>query len=235
MSWRFGGLKMNLSGIFHLQKYPFALCLFLVQLCLILGCDSSPQTVRKPQVTVSQSTTPTPTAQELRGEKISEAARMMTVKKVRYEETYEKIDYPMGDVSPQIGVCTDMVIRSFRAVDIDLQQLLHEDRRDHPDAYPTHIWEYKKPDKNIDHRRCQNLVVFFQRHAEEIDATNTAQWNSGDVIFYYLNKREYSYHVGIITKGGEKPVVCHLYPPFAMEESKALKYGDSYKLFRWKE
>ena len=79
---------------------------------------------------------------------------------VRYDGSYHKIAYPMGDVPENIGVCTDVVIRSFRGLGIDLQQRVHEDLKRNFRSYPKK-WKLSKPDSNIDHRRVPNLMTFF--------------------------------------------------------------------------
>ena len=56
-----------------------------------------------------------------------EAALERTSHQVTYDGSYRRLDYPGGDVPDHIGVCTDVVIRSYRVVGIDLQQLVHED------------------------------------------------------------------------------------------------------------
>ena len=96
--------------------------------------------------------------------KIVEAAKERTEHFVVYNGSYRKIDYPNGDVPKNIGVCTDVVIRTYRALGIDLQALVHEDLRDNFSLYPSkRIWGLTKPDTNIDHRRVPNLQVFFER------------------------------------------------------------------------
>lgn len=170
-------------------------------------------------------------------ERVLEGAKKELAKKTVYKETYEVLAYPMGDVPADIGVCTDLVIRAFRNADIDLQKLLHEDRIQHPDKYPTHLWDNRKADKNIDHRRCQNLVVFFQRFAQSLDKNDPASWKPGDVIFVIWGKRDYPTHVGIISDRRNpdgSPILCHLYPPYCHEASVA-DYGPVYGVYRWSE
>jgi hypothetical protein len=48
---------------------------------------------------------------------------------VAYDPAYTRIPYPGGDVPLRRGVCTDVVVRAFRASGIDLQVKLHEDMR----------------------------------------------------------------------------------------------------------
>lgn len=85
------------------------------------------------------------------------AALKRTLEDVTYNGKYVSIPYPNGDVPKTIGVCTDLVIRSYRALNIELQQHVHEDMTAHFDAYPSkRIWNLNRPDSNIDHRRVPN-------------------------------------------------------------------------------
>lgn len=97
-------------------------------------------------------------------QKLVAAAIERTQHDITYDGSYFSIPYPNGDVPVNIGVFTDVVIRSYRALGIDLQQLVHEDMAKHFDQYPSkRIWGLTRPDKNIDHRRVLNLQTFFQR------------------------------------------------------------------------
>lgn len=82
---------------------------------------------------------------------------------VEYDPSYFSITYPNGDVPKNKGVCTDVVIRTYRKANIDLQKEVHEDMVKHFNLYPK-TWGLKKPDTNIDHRRVLNLMTFFNRH-----------------------------------------------------------------------
>ena len=90
------------------------------------------------------------------------AATAQTAHTVRYDGAYRRIPYPLGDVPSDIGVCSDVVVRAYRALGIDLQQRVHEDMRAAFSAYPR-AWGLARPDPNIDHRRVPNLRTFFQR------------------------------------------------------------------------
>ena len=52
---------------------------------------------------------------------LTAAALERTTHHVRYDGRYRRIPYPGGDVPDGIGVCTDLVVRSYRALGIDLQ------------------------------------------------------------------------------------------------------------------
>ncbi|MCF6236907.1 MAG: DUF1287 domain-containing protein [Gammaproteobacteria bacterium] len=118
---------------------------------------------------------------------------------VRYDGSYYSIDYPNGDVPKNIGVCTDVVIRAYRKVGIDLQKLVHEDITRNFDAYPSkRIWGLNKPDKNIDHRRVPNLQSFFSRHGEALRVSNRAgDYKPGNLVTWVLPGN--LPHIGIVT------------------------------------
>src|SRR5579864_4551362 len=101
--------------------------------------------------------------------KLVAAAEERTHHTVRYDPKYVRIPYPGGDVPADTGVCSDEVIRAYRALGIDLQKEVHEDVAGNFSAYPNHIrWMLFHPDPNIDHRRVPNLMVFFSRQATSL-------------------------------------------------------------------
>jgi uncharacterized protein YijF (DUF1287 family) len=96
------------------------------------------------------------------------------------------IPYPNGDVPANVGVCTDVVIRAYRAVGIDLQRLVHEDMRSAFSSYPS-LWGLKRPDRNIDHRRVPNLQTFLKRRGAELPrSSNGADYQAGDLVTWML-------------------------------------------------
>jgi len=95
-----------------------------------------------------------------------------------YDPAYVSLDYPGGDVARDRGVCTDVVVRAYRAAfNFDLQKAVHEDMASDFGAYPT-IWGLSRPDRNIDHRRVPNLETFLARLGTELPARN---WQPGDL------------------------------------------------------
>ncbi|QIG05441.1 DUF1287 domain-containing protein [Proteus sp. ZN5] len=117
---------------------------------------------------------------------------------VFYDSDYRKIDYPMGDVPAYKGVCSDVIIRSYRGIDIDLQKLLHEDIKANFSAYPSkRMWGLNKPDTNIDHRRVPNLEVFFTRKGKVKPITKNADdYVPGDIVSWRLDNGRP--HIGIV-------------------------------------
>jgi uncharacterized protein len=107
---------------------------------------------------------------------------------VRYDSAYVRIPYPGGDVPADTGVCTDEIIRIYRAIGIDLQKEVHEDMQANFSAYPNHArWMLSHTDTNIDHRRVPNLMVFFGRKGEKLPNTrNAADYAPGDLVTWDL-------------------------------------------------
>ncbi|WP_174217581.1 MULTISPECIES: DUF1287 domain-containing protein [Providencia] len=118
---------------------------------------------------------------------------------VAYDASYQRIDYPNGDVPSHYGVCSDVVIRSYRKVGIDLQKLLHEDIKQSFSQYPSQkMWGLRKPDTNIDHRRVPNLETFFSRKGIVKPITkNSADYLPGDIVSWRLDNGRP--HIGIVT------------------------------------
>jgi len=146
-------------------------------------------------------------------DKLSDAAIERTMHSVAYNPKYVKIAYPMGDVPANIGVCTDVIIRSYRRLGIDLQQRIHEDMQKNFSAYPAKkIWGSKKPDSNIDHRRVYNLQAFFKRFGETLPITDDAKdYQPGDLVTWQITPK--FPHIGIMVEVGtedpERYMVVH--------------------------
>lgn len=130
---------------------------------------------------------------------LAAAALERTSKNVTYDGAYISIPYPNGDVPENKGVCTDVVIRSYRALGIDLQRLVHEDMSTNFSSYPSkRIWGLSKTDKNIDHRRVPNLRTFFTRHGKSLPVnTNPQDYEPGNVVSWMLPGN--LPHIGIIS------------------------------------
>ena len=124
------------------------------------------------------------------------AAREQTRHLCRYDGGYTRIGYPMGDVPLTQGACTDVVIRAYRALGVDLQQLVHEDMLAHFDLYPKR-WGLAAPDSNIDHRRVPNLMVFFARFATVLPVSDRpADFKPGDLV---TNRPGGGTHIAIVS------------------------------------
>jgi uncharacterized protein len=127
------------------------------------------------------------------------AALERTQYSVRYDGRYINIPYPGGDVPDDIGVCTDVIIRSYRKIGIDLQELVHIDMKSDFDAYPSRrIWGLTKPDHNIDHRRVPNLQSFFSRKGQILEiSSNADDYKPGSMVTWMLPGN--LPHIGIVT------------------------------------
>jgi len=130
--------------------------------------------------------------------KLAAAAMERTQHAVRYDPAYVRIPYPNGDVPHDTGVCTDEIIRSYRALGIDLQKEVHEDMTKHFAAYPNQRrWGLAHTDTNIDHRRVPNLMVFFARNGQSLAASIRAEeYAPGELVTWDLGGGVP--HIGIV-------------------------------------
>lgn len=157
--------------------------------------------------------------------KVLESARKLTRAKIKYDPAYFKIPFPAGDVPSHVGVCTDVVVRSLRAIDFDLQKKVHDDKSAHQEVYPR-LWS-SSVDSNIDHRRVPNLMVYFSRHHSVLPLTNASSdfqpcdivaWDLGDGIT----------HIGVVSDrktDSDRHLILHHISKTPTEEDV---------LFQWK-
>ena len=143
--------------------------------------------------------------------KLSKAAISLTLDKVTYNPAYYSIPYPNGDVPAGQGVCTDVVIRAYRKLDIDLQKEVHEDMKAHFSKYPKK-WGLTKPDPNIDHRRVPNLMTFFSRKGVVKKITqNASDYIPGDIVAWDLVAG--MTHIGLVvdkkSEDGKRYLIVH--------------------------
>src|SRR5260221_11729031 len=128
-----------------------------------------------------------------------------------YDPAYVKLGYPGGDVPLDRGVCTDVLIRALRRVDVDLQVLVHEEKKKVPEAYPRDGTN-RLLDASIDHRRVPNLMVFFRREGKALPMSRTeTDYLPGDIVAWRLPSG--LLHVGLVTSrlvpGTNRPFVVH--------------------------
>jgi uncharacterized protein YijF (DUF1287 family) len=134
--------------------------------------------------------------QDNHGIRISKAALLLTQQEVIYDPAYYSLEYPNGDVPADRGVCSDVIIRTYRQLGIDLQKEVHEDMTAHFELYPQ-IWDLGGPDPNIDHRRVPNLMLFFQRHGTVRPVSDDpADFEPGDIVCWSLGGTVT--HIGIV-------------------------------------
>ncbi len=144
-------------------------------------------------------------------EKLSNAAISIIDPEVVYKPAYVGIKYPNGDVPAKTGVCSDVVIRAYRKLGIDLQKEVHEDMKANFSKYPTK-WGLKKTDTNIDHRRVPNLEVFFERKGKKLEVSNNPiDYKTGEIVTWMINGK--LPHIGIVThkksSDGKRPLLVH--------------------------
>lgn len=127
---------------------------------------------------------------------LSDSAVSLTRDKVIYDPKYYSIKYPNGDIPGDRGVCTDVVIRAYRKVGIDLQKEVHEDMKANFEKYPDN-WGLRFTDTNIDHRRVPNLMRFFERFGETLlISDNPDEYTPGDIVCWNLGGG--ITHIGIV-------------------------------------
>jgi uncharacterized protein YijF (DUF1287 family) len=138
------------------------------------------------------------TAQSNFFDRLADSAFVLTKHNVLYDPAYFKINYPNGDVPVNKGVCTDVIIRAYRKLGIDLQKEVHEDMMANFDEYPKK-WKLTQPDKNIDHRRVPNLMTFFTRHGTVKKITqNPNDYSPGDIVCWNLGGA--ITHIGLVSR-----------------------------------
>lgn len=142
---------------------------------------------------------------------LSACALELIHQKVTYDPSYFSISYPNGDVPYDKGVCTDVVIRAYRKIGIDLQKNVHEDMKANFSTYPK-IWGLKTTDKNIDHRRVPNLMSYFDRNNSSKPISNSAQdYIPGDIVCWNLGGA--ITHIGIVVDrksiDGKRNLIVH--------------------------
>jgi uncharacterized protein YijF (DUF1287 family) len=133
---------------------------------------------------------------------LAAAAKAQANDLVVYNARYMQIAYPRGDVPALFGVCTDVVIRAYRALDIDLQELVHLSRA----AGPS--------DKNIDHRRTELLRRFLAAYGAQLATSPYSEdYLPGDVVTYYRPQNKSSTaHIAIVTDvmaPSGRPMIAH--------------------------
>lgn len=139
------------------------------------------------------------------------AALERTQHQVTYDGRYLKLKYPNGDVPANIGVCTDVIIRAYRQLNIDLQKDVHEDMQANFKSYPK-LWGLQTTDKNIDHRRVPNLQTLFKRKGKVLPvSTDGSKYQAGELVTWILPGN--LPHIGIVTdkksSDGKRPLIVH--------------------------
>lgn len=157
-----------------------------------------------------------------------EGARAYIATNPLYESAYYAGGYPTDGK----GVCTDVVWNAFKAAGYSLKDLVDADIAARTDAY---FGGNERPDPNIDFRRCRNLLVFFNEHAEVLTTStkNPEDWMPGDIVLY-------DGHIAICSDKrnarGLPYIIHHGNPVEGAIEANALTttgYGKIIGHFRW--
>lgn len=143
--------------------------------------------------------------------RLSDSTIELTKQKVVYDPSYFSINYPGGDIPREKGVCTDVIIRAYRKVGIDLQKEVHEDMKVNFGEYPKN-WGLSNTDKNIDHRRVPNLMKFFSRNGIVKPKTiNPEDYSPGDIVCWNLGNG--ITHIGLVvnrkSKDNKRYLIVH--------------------------
>ena len=162
----------------------------------------------------------------LADEALVSAAQDRLKHSVRYNGAYMKLDYPNGDVPASMGVCTDVIIRSYRAAyGFDFQKAVHEDMKANFSAYPNH-WGLTRTDRNIDHRRVPNLEAYLERQGASLSLSQKASdFKSGDIVSWRIAGR--LPHIGIVSdkkSADGTPLIIHNVGAGPQEEDVLFAY-----------
>ncbi len=144
---------------------------------------------------------PPPHAPLAFGRALAAAARDQLDDFVIYNARYMSIAYPRGDTQPLYGVCTDVVVRAYRALGIDLQELIHTSR-------------VGRGDPSIDHRRVEVIRRFLERHGTSLDISEFAEdYLPGDIVTYHRPQGRVSqHHIAVVSDRmapSGRPMIVH--------------------------
>lgn len=153
------------------------------------------------------------------GKRLAAGARDQVGVTILYDPSYQRLAYPMGDVPIERGVCSDVVIRAFRAANLDLQVEVHRDMRANFSAYPS-LWGLTRPDANIDHRRVPNLETYFRRRGGGRTISLRAEdYEPGDIVSWRLTDSGLP-HIGVVSaRNGADVLIVHNIGAGAREEA----------------
>lgn len=190
-----------MKQIFASSWSRIALCVLLAGGCLA-ACSQRTEPATENRSSLQQANSrrvyrPLPAGSSEKLRKFIDAAVAQVGVTTGYDPSYVALGYPGGDVPKETGVCSDVIVRSFRAVDIDLQKEIHQDMSLAFSEYPKR-WRLNRPDRNIDHRRVPNLMTYFKRKGKSLNiSSNAADYQPGDLVTWDLGGG--IDHIGIVT------------------------------------
>ena len=135
------------------------------------------------------------------GRALAAAARAQLDDFVIYNPRYVTLAYPRGDTQSLYGVCTDVVVRAYRAFGIDFQELIHTSR-------------LGRGDPSIDHRRVEVVRKFLERHGTSFEVSEFPEdFLPGDIVTYQRPYGRVSqHHIAIISDRlapSGRPLIVH--------------------------
>jgi len=222
------------------MRYAFGALVFLFAASLV-ACAGQPSPTAMPSVTptpfrptVARPPTPRLTGTLTAATQIALAAEAQVGVTTIYDPQYVRLAYPNGDVPLDRGVCTDVVVRAYRAIGVDLQVRVHEDMKRNFTVYPKD-WGLSAPDPNIDHRRVQNLAKYFERSGKQVrNITDDESFLPGDVVTWQLSG--WMQHIGIVAVDKvpltNRHYIIHNMSVGAQKED-ALRYFKIIGHYRW--
>lgn len=174
-------------------------------LLVAAGCERQIARTRQPlkPPEAESETRPLPANSSPKLKLVIDGAIDQVGKTTGYDPSYQRLEYPNGDVPIETGVCSDVIVRAFRKANIDLQKDVHEDMKNDFSAYPTK-WGLSGTDSNIDHRRVPNLQTYFARKGKEVATSRSSDaFLPGDIVSWDLGGGVD--HVGILVNVWYKP------------------------------
>ena len=195
------GLRIQEAARKHRRLVLFVTCLLALAAC---SCHRQYATGKSAAaVPPSSVTLPLPPKSSPQLKQFIDGAVEQSKVTTGYDPSYVKLDYPNGDVASDTGVCSDVVVRAFRKVGIDLQKEVHEDMKLAWAEYPRK-WGARGTDTNIDHRRVLNLTTYFDRRNKSLPISNNrADYLPGDLVAWELS--DGVEHIGILTNLWSEP------------------------------
>jgi len=161
------------------------------------------------------------------------SAQSQVGKTVTYNPEYVYIKYPMGDIPLSKGVCTDVIVRAFRGVKIDLQARIYKDKKKTPQRYKG-LYYTDKLDPNIDHRRVKNIQAYLISRGYRVKD----RFKPGDIVVWKLQGRtKILDHIGICSdkrNAAGEPLIIHNINSGVKEEDVLRKYKivDHFRVFK---
>lgn len=156
-------------------------------------------------------------------------------KTITYNPEYRKLKYPMGDIPISKGVCTDVVVRAMRGVDVDLQERIYKDKKKNPKRYKG-LYYTDKLDPNIDHRRVKNIQAYLAAREYRVND----DFKPGDIVVWKLHgKGKILDHIGICSNNNNaqgEPLIIHNIGQGAVEEDilRIFEIVDHFRVFEGK-